>query len=331
MTSWEIIAGTADGIRRITVSETGIPSIAASSLEGQAIRGIAIDPRDSSHVMVAAGLRGWGLHASRNGGQSFESVGFEDYWCWDVVFDPGNSDRVLVGTEPPMLWESMDSGNTWSAFQAIDNVSSRPHWTFFHAPFFAGHLHGIALSSAYPDRILVGVEHGGLLRSIDRGQTWVDVLPGADVHRIVVDPHDPDLIWAGLGNGLYTSTNGGVSWNQIPALAGKYTHGVTIDHSNSGRMFIYVDNSGCPIYRTLDGGSSWEAVGPGLPTSRPADPISLHPFDGNRLIYAGDTARGSTLYLSDDGGEHWKRAGLDLPKVWRLQTVRRSSEGEMGE
>ena len=156
----EFLAGTADGIWRIRVRESGQAEVVAVSLRGHAIRGIAVDPGNAARVFVAAGLRGWGLHRSIDGGRSFSHVGFGDYWCWDVVIDRENPRRILVGTEPAMLWESLDDGATWRDFPTIDNVPSRSNWTFFHAPFHSGHLHGIAISADRPERIVVGVEHG---------------------------------------------------------------------------------------------------------------------------------------------------------------------------
>jgi photosystem II stability/assembly factor-like uncharacterized protein len=317
----ELVAGTADGIRRIQINESGESAVVTSGLHGQAIRGIAIHPERPQTYFVAAGLRGWGLHVTEDGGRTFNSLGFEDRWCWDVVVDPANSARLLVGTEPPMLWESLDSGITWREFPNIDSVPGRGNWTFFHPPFHAGHLHGIALSEERPERILVGVEHGGLLLSQDGGNSWTDVMPGADLHRIEIHPRDPDRIFAGAGNGLFLSEDCGESWKAIDQLYGRYVHGIVIDSSNPRRMFVYIDSTQNPIFRSADGGESWEPAGTGLPASRPADPLRLHPSEPGTLFYAADSDEGSTLYISEDDGVTWHCTGLSLPKVWRLKAV----------
>jgi photosystem II stability/assembly factor-like uncharacterized protein len=321
VTPCELILGTADGIRRVHVDRGGNLEVTARGLTGNAVRGIAIHPHDPDVLYVAAGLRGWGLHRSLDGGETFDALGFEEYWCWDVVLDPANPERLLVGTEPPMLWESTDSGESWRSFPGIDHVESRKTWTFFHPPFHAGHLHGIALDSRRPDRIVVGVEHGGLLLSQDAGNTWRDVMPGADLHRVVIDPVDADLIFAGAGNGLFRSPDGGQHWSAVEQLHGRYIHGIVIDPDDPLRMFVYVDSQHCPVYRTIDGGETWEPIGRGLPASRPADPLRMHPDEGTALFYAGDKKDGSILYLSNDNGESWCQSDLHLPKVWRLATV----------
>jgi photosystem II stability/assembly factor-like uncharacterized protein len=317
----DLLLGTADGLRRVRIDESGTPEIVARNLFGQAVRGIATDPENQDVIYIAAGLRGYGLYRSIDGGQSVESFGFDDYWCWDVAIDPGNTQRVLVGTEPPMLWESRDRGTTWRDFPTIDQVESRPNWTFFHAPFHSGHLHGIALSSERPGRIVVGVEHGALLISGDGGRCWTDVMPGADLHRVEVAPDDPDRLYAGAGHGLFVSGDGGWTWAPVEDLRGKYIHGIEIDPANPDRMFVYVDSRMCPVYRSTDRGETWTAVGKGLPTSRPADPLSLHPDSSDVLFYTGDWENGSTLYISEDNGDTWWDSQLELPKVWRMKTL----------
>jgi hypothetical protein len=317
----ELLAGTADGMLRLAVGPDGKATVISHGLQGQAIRGIAWHHLKPETMFVAAGLRGWGLHVTHDGGNTFRSLGFEDHWCWDIAIDEANPDRLLLGTEPPMLWESLDAGNSWRSFPAIDQVESRANWTFFHAPFHSGHLHGIALSRHRPHRILVGVEHGGLLRSTDDGETWIDVMPGADLHRITIHPENPDRIYAGTGSGLFLSFDGGQKWKIVSGLGNRYVHGIVIDPDDSRTMFVYVDSTQCPIYRSSDAGESWEPVGAGLPSSRPADPVCRHPESAGTVYYAGDKADGSTLYVSEDSGDNWRRIELELPKVWRLKEI----------
>lgn len=323
MTNLEIVVGTADGVRGVQITPDGSACIATGGLNGHAIRGIAVDPANPDRFYVGAGLRGYGLYVTNDAGRSFDTLGFEGRWVWDVAVDPIDSTRLLIGTEPPMLYESRDAGRTWRDFPGIDAVESRSRWTFFHPPFHAGHLHGIALTPERPERILVGVEHGGLLRSVDYGGSWTDTMPGADLHRIVIDPTDPDRIFAGAGNGLFISLDGGASWTPVDDLRGRYVHGIVFDRKHPERIFVYIDSGRCPLYRSDDGGSTWAPIGTGLPSSAPADPVRLDPANSDLVVYAGDNGDGSELYTSEDGGESWTSTGLELPKVWRVVTVER--------
>jgi hypothetical protein len=316
-----IYAGTGDGLVTLTLDRASGLTVAAHGLRGNEVRGLAVDPRDPSRVHAACGLRGWGLHLTTDGGLTFSTLGFDDRWVWDVVHDPADPKFVFVGTEPPMLYRGDALGTRFSAFPGIDSLPSRGRWTFFHPPFHAGHVHGIALSAKRPGRIIAGIEHGALIYSHDRGKTWFEALVGGDLHRVAVDPLDPDRIWAGAGNGLHVSVDGARSWRQVTGLRGRYVHGIVFDPRDPARMYVYVDGDRCPVYKSEDRGDTWQLAGTGMLAARPADPIRLHPEDPSVVIYAGDVGNGSRLFLSPDEGMTWEMLGPTLPKVWRLQVT----------
>jgi hypothetical protein len=135
--------GTEDGLRTARIESDGL-KIVARSIEGEAVRAISVDPADPTDVFVGCGLRGSGLYHTTDAGETTDRIGFEDRWVWGVARDPTDSERLYVGTEPPMLYVSPDGGATFEAFCGIDDLPSRSTWTFFHEPFEAGHVHGIA-------------------------------------------------------------------------------------------------------------------------------------------------------------------------------------------
>ncbi|MBE3590573.1 MAG: hypothetical protein IMW98_07100 [Firmicutes bacterium] len=221
-----------------------------------------------------------------------------------------------------MLYVSRDGGATFRPLEAIERLPSRAHWTFFHPPFYAGHVHGLAFHPGQPERVFAGVEHGALIYSHDGGATWQEALVGYDLHRVAVDPADTDRVLAGAGEGLFSSPDAGASWQPVPALAGKYVHGIAFVPDRPGRVLVYADDPSCPVYRSDDGGRTWQPTGAGLPPARPADPLAIHPSDPDRVCYAGDVGRrASRLFVSTDGGRTWTPAGPELPKVWRLRAA----------
>ena len=336
--------GTEDGIRTVRASEAG-PEVVTEGLDGNAVRAIDVSPENPDDVFVGCGLRGWGLHRTADGGRTFHSIGFDEEWVWGVCRHPSNPATVYVGTEPPMLYRSTDDGETFRALECITDVPSRDDWTFFHEPFYAGHVHGIAIHPDRPERIFAGVEHGAVVYSTDGGATWEETLVGSDVHRVAFHPDDPDQVFVATGAGLYRSNDGGENWTSVPDLRGKYLHAIVFgtsdgsDSSATGRMYVYADRDRSPVYRSdgggerdavprassdshSDGGESWEPVGEGLPAASPADTLRLHPENPNVVFYLGDTADGrSQLFVSDDAGESWQELGESFPKVWRLETV----------
>jgi photosystem II stability/assembly factor-like uncharacterized protein len=316
--------GTRDGVLTFGVDEDGTPVKQGHVLAGQAVRGIASHPDDPDLLFIACGLRGWGLHLSEDGGKTAQPIGFEDRWVWDVIVDPVDPDTILVGTEPPGLFRGHRTNGTWSfeEYAGIHDLPSRSRWTFFHEPFRAGHVHGIARSEARPGRIVAGVEHGALLLTHDDGRTWAEALVGYDVHRVSVHPEDPDTLYVSAGNGLHVSHDSGQTWEAVPGLRGKYIHAIVFAAGHPRTMVVYVDSSRCPLYRTDDGGDSWCPIGEALPASRPADPVRMRPGNCKTLFYAGDTGTDtSTLYRSADGGDTWSEVASRLPKVWRMHVT----------
>lgn len=291
-------------------------------LEGNAVRGIAIHPQDPRTAYIACGLRGWGLHRTRDAGRSFEPLGFEDRWVWDVAFHPNDPKTLYVGTEPPMLYVSRDEGRAFRAFESIEQLPSRVHWKFFYEPFYAGHVHGIAIHPKRPERLFAGVEHGALIYSYDGGQHWQEALVGCDIHRITIDPADPDRVFVGAGEGLFMSEDAGQTWKTVPKLQGKYLHAICFDRQNPKRIYVYVAEGGGPLYRSDDGGHRWVPLAQGLPENGPSDSFCVHPADASVLFYGGEAeARRGQLFVSLDGGTNWQPLGQGLPKIWRLRVA----------
>jgi hypothetical protein len=312
--------GTADGMLVLRYDGAAGVEVAGRGLEGSAVRGIATHPRRPGEAWVGAGLRGHGLHRTQDGGRSYRPAGFGDVWVWDVAWDQADPDVVWVGTEPPMVHVSRDGGATFTPCAAIDRLPSRGGWSFFHPPFYAGHVHGIAIHPDRPERVFAGVEHGAFVFTHDSGTTWGEALVGHDLHRVAVDPADPDRVLAGTGGGLYESRDAGLTWASRAVLAG-YVHGIRFDPHRPGRAYAYVVGRG-PLHVSEDAGRTWRPLAPTLPSGRQSDTLCPHPAVPDLLFYTGDpTEDRSRLYVSDDAGRGWRELADGLPKAWRMQAV----------
>ncbi len=325
--------GTADGLLTYRWTVEGLERV-GHGIAGNVVRDLAVDPREPADAFVACGLRGWGLHRTTDAGRTVAEIGFEDRWVWGITRDPTDPKTVYVGTEPPMLFVSSDGGETFEAFRGLDSLPSRPSWTFFHEPFRAGHVHAIAIHPDRPERVFAGVEHGALVYTHDGGETWAEALVGCDLHRIAIDPTDPDRVLAATGSGLEVSEDAGETWESIADLRGRYLHAIVFDADRSNRVYAYADRDGDPLVRSDDGGTTWDAIGSGLPAARPADTLRLVPGLDDTLVYAGDepnrdetpssdtpTTETSRLYASTDAGETWRELADGFPKIWRLEVA----------
>jgi photosystem II stability/assembly factor-like uncharacterized protein len=151
-------------------------------------------------------------------------------------------------------------------------------------------VHSLCRSQQQPERLFMQF-HGGVYRSDDAGESWVDVggeLPSDFGFPLAIDPGDADSAYV------------------IPL--GADTDRVTPD----GRV---------RVYETRDGGGSWSPCGDGLPQENAYLTILRQAFDsrgaGDELeLYFGATS--GELFGSGDAGASWATAALRLPPVFSV-------------
>jgi hypothetical protein len=192
--------------------------------------------------------------------------------------------------------------------------------------------------------VFAGAATGGVWKSTNAGATfspaWNPALPPS-IGALAITP--AGVLFAGTGesnpgggsvtfpgNGIYRSTDGGVSWTHL-GLAGTDRIGrIAIDPANAGRIFaaatgnLFVPGGPRGLYRTTDGGTTWQVVLAGTTATTGAVDVAIDPGNPNR-VYAAmwDHVRqpngrvyggvGSGLYRSLDGGNTWSRLGGGLP------------------
>jgi photosystem II stability/assembly factor-like uncharacterized protein len=211
--------------------------------------------------------------------------------------------------------------------------------------------------------MFVGSASGGVWKSTDSGTTFKPVFdrqPVQSIGAVALDPTDRNVVWVGtgeswtrnsvsIGNGIYRSTDGGETWKHV-GLDGSERITKILVHPKNGRVVyacvpgkLWSDSSDRGLYKTTDAGAHWTLVlkGPNLSTGCGA--VAMDPGKPDRLFVGlwdfrrkGWTFRsggesstapsGSGLFLTEDGGAHWKQLdALDtkgLPKApWgRLAT-----------
>ena len=313
----QLYIGTDDGVRVLHVAE-GEATVVREAVTGNAVRDIAVAPTDPETAYVGCGLRGWGLHRTTDGGQHFEEVGFADEWVWGVTYAPNGT--LYVGTEPPMLYRQTADG--FSPLTGISDVPSREEWYFFYEPFEAGHVHGLTIHPARPDRFYADIEVGGVIYSHNGGETWHPTLRGTDVHRLAVAPSDPDRVLAATGDGVFVSEDAGQSWTSIEVFSNRYVKAVQFapDTPNT----VYTSGAATPgadrtrLMRSEDSGCSWSEV-----TTFRADGVAgmvgLRVYRDDILFhseYVDDEC--DRICVSTDGGDTWTAFTPELPRVRTL-------------
>jgi photosystem II stability/assembly factor-like uncharacterized protein len=197
------------------------------------------------------------------------------------------------------------------------------------------------------DVLYAGVSEAGLFRSDDRGKSW-QVLQGLNrhpdreswgpgfgglcAHTVLVDDVRPERLWVGISAaGAFRSDDGGetfVSKNEGVSFSGEgyCVHSMAHDPRNADVIYRQ-DHRG--VYRTSDGGDSWQLIEQGLPMGRLSDehecsfgfavgfdPRSgaafLVPMEGDSFRYPRDGRL--AVYRSEDRGESWQAFDEGLPR-----------------
>src|ERR671914_387140 len=190
----ELFATTGDAFVRVG---------AHTRLQGSGAQCLALDC-DTVYV----GCRGGGLKRSADGGDSFEDLPLPVPDVFSVAVSAADG-SVYAGTEPSRLFCSRDGGERWEELTALQDIPSRPQWSYPPRPW-TSHVRSIAPSPHDPAVVLVGIELGGLMRTEDGGASFSDHRPPAarDVHCLAWHPSAPARAYEAGGDGAAWSRDG---------------------------------------------------------------------------------------------------------------------------
>jgi photosystem II stability/assembly factor-like uncharacterized protein len=211
-------------------------------------------------------------------------------------------------------------------------------------PHRGGRTVGAVGVPSQPNVFYIGVNNGGVWKTTDFGRTWkpiFDEQPTGSIGDIVVSPSNPNVIYVGsgeglqrpdlsVGDGIYKSIDAGKTWSHIGLKNAQQIGGLAIDPANENRLFVaalghpYGPNEERGVYRTIDGGKTWERV-LYKDENTGAVQVTIDPNNSN-IVYADMWAgrqgpwengawngKESGLFKSIDGGTTWKKLTTGLP------------------
>ena len=301
-----LYAVTGDGFVRISERR------AEPALEGSGAQCIA---RDGDTLYV--GARGTGVWKSADAGSSWRRLEFREADVFSVAVSPADG-AVYAGCEPSMLFRSRDGGESWEELATLREIPSAPTWSFPPRPW-TSHVRWIAPSPHEADLLLVGIELGGVMRSEDGGETWLDHRPGAqaDCHALAWHPTERGRAYEAAGGGAAWSFDGGMTWK--PADSGRdrhYTWALAVDPDDPDRWFVsastgpFAAHGARPaeafVYR-WEGEGPWQPLGGGLEQPLDTMPYGFAQRDGTLVLALAD----GVLFESSDRGDSWHRLALE--------------------
>ncbi|RZU11319.1 hypothetical protein EV645_6481 [Kribbella rubisoli] len=212
---------------------------------------------------------------------------------------------------------------------------ARPNWVSIGPGNIGGRTRSLVFHPQEPDTIWAASAGGGLWRTDDAGQTWQpvdDLMANLAVTSVAIDPTDPDVLYAGTGEGFFNvdairgaglfRTVDGVTWSQLPATLGAPFATVNrIALNATGEVLLAAGTGG--LSRSADAGrTAWTKV----LTAQIAD-VKCHPTDPDKAV-AG-SLRGGTAWLTADGGQTWTEAEHDTPWEGRVELAYATADPEV--
>lgn len=301
-----LLIGYGDGLVRASVNDTVKTDWV---MRGAPVPMVVPDPVRGERLYAAT--LGQGLWRSNDGGTTFERLDSLDAGLvWSVAVSAsdrhGDYGTVYAGTQMSALFKSTDGGETFAELESVQDISSRPQWSFPPAPD-THHVHQITLDVHDPNVVLFGVELGGVYRSTDAGATWVRTTADPDPHTLRTHPTAPGRMYQGGGAAYYESHDGGETWaRDLSGIAEdvRYFYSLAVDSGEPENVLLvgardpfsgHAVIPGIPVWSSLyrrsgRSGDGWTPVTDGTP-----------PVDGTPMGTLAAGSAGVFYYVTDPG------------------------------
>lgn len=268
---------------------------------------------------------------------------------WSISYAHGT---LYAGTKPANLLTSTDGGQSFKNVEGLTNHPSRENW---HGGAAGLVLHTIVHHPSDPQKQWIGISAAGVFATEDGGATWdrrnrlsnaeacehhnhpaapANGETGHCVHNIMRAPGDADVLYQQNHHGVWRSSDGGRSWDDITdGLPSTFGFPIRV-HPRDPNMIWTIPLNGdsqgrfppdarAAVWKSADGGQNWQAKRNGLPQENCF-------FTVLRQAMAGDTAEPAGLYFgtnsgsvfaSFDEGETWDELTAHMPTILSVEQV----------
>jgi len=356
----KVLVGTSKGLFTLTAGpERTKWKLDGPWFRGEEVYAAALDCRNGrQRMLVGATSSHWGpsIYRSDDLGATWiepevdtlrfpEAAGASVARVWQLQpASEAEPDVVYAGVEPAALFRSDDGGESFRLDEGLWGHEHRPQWEPGGG--------GLCLHTVLPDpdggpRLGIAISAAGFYRTLD-GSTWeaanrgirAPFLPeptpefGQCVHKVDRHPSRPDTLFLQHHWGVYRSDDFGAQWTEVGADSLPSTFGfpVVADPNDADTAYVLPltsDEFRCTpdghfrVFRTTDGGSTWEGLADGLPQDNAWLSVLRDGFAADKLdpagLYVG--TRTGDVFGSPDAGSSWQELARHLPPVLCVKTA----------
>ncbi|MGD2088707.1 MAG: glycosyl hydrolase [Candidatus Aminicenantes bacterium] len=208
----------------------------------------------------------------------------------------------------------------------------------------SGRISDIAIHPFDHSTWYVAVGSGGVWKTANWGTTWEPIFdhqPSYSIGCVTIDPNNPDVVWVGsgenvsgrhvgFGDGIYKSTNGGKTWENMGIKHSEHISKILVDPRDSNVIYaaaegpLWSPGGERGLYKSTDGGKTWNLslnISPDTGVTdaafEPGNPDTLYAAAYQRRRSVAAFLGGgpeSGIYKSTDAGKHWQKLTVGLPK-----------------
>ncbi len=245
---------------------------------GGRVRGLLVDPEDTTHMTWFLGSASGGVWKTEDGGQNWRHLteDLPNLATSTLAMSPANPDIIYAGTGEGYddlmvtghgIWKSLDRGETWTQLPSTANDDLR-----------FGNVMRMVINPDDPNELVICSKNslrlefdnqrpfGYILRTTDGGQTWrTSFTAGRTIPHLIADPSDFNTMYASvLGTGIYKSTDAGASWQQVFDARGLQIRRMelAVSPTDPSRVYFSAESfiNDFELYKSKDGGLTWGRV-----------------------------------------------------------------------
>ncbi|MBI2148404.1 hypothetical protein HYU23_01890 [Candidatus Woesearchaeota archaeon] len=317
-----------------------------SEISKTALFGLAIDPLQPSNIYL--GTEDGMFWKSTDSGETWNKISNVGGTIGPILVD---KDNIYVGTRERGLFVSRDLGNTWiNEYKDIEiiKIAKVNDIIFLATPVgilrkttgqfetvMNRNVRTVEIAPSNPMIVYAGTADDAVYKSVDGGTTWIKFSQGIqnlDIGALAINPTNPDMVITGtniwqwsyhgesfptstLGEGIYKTTDGGNNWRKIE---GKFydrdVDTIAVDPNDPNNIYVGTECSR-GIYRSLDGGKSFEFINGGPEEGS---------FDIGHYTMKMVVDSDSNVFLT---GRFGITKSTDNGKTWSITGVRRHYHG----